>query len=194
MSHDLEVSSLTQTSALNATRPNVDSTMVLDMYGNELLHFLQQQVRCLQTAADLRQEACLRYRRAAKSAPIEHGRAYLYRIARNLVTDWRRQRRREAQLFVEDAKVAEIPSPAPAPERLLMAREDLQALRVALAELPSTSRHALLWYRLEGVTLREIGKRLGVSESMAGRYVAKALEHCQQKLARGGPGQIVSRK
>ncbi|WP_416637191.1 sigma factor-like helix-turn-helix DNA-binding protein [Pseudomonas sp. OHS18] len=60
--------------------------------------------------------------------------------------------------------------------------QQLDRLQGILEDLPAHLRQALLWNRLEGLTQKEIGQRLGVSESMAGRYILKALEHCQQKM------------
>ncbi len=34
----------------------------------------------------------------------------------------------------------------------------------------------------EGMPLKEIAERLGVSQSMVKRYLAKALSYCQQRL------------
>jgi RNA polymerase sigma factor (sigma-70 family) len=158
---------------LGAFRENAD----------ELLGFLTSELRCPEQAAELRQEVYLRLRRAEPREPIGNLRAYLYRIARNLVTDRRRRGKLEASLF--DAVANEnLVCPAPSPETILAGQQELGQLRAALAELPAHLRKALLWYRLDGLSLRAVGLRLGVSESMASRYVATALEHCQTRLCR----------
>ncbi len=40
----------------------------------------------------------------------------------------------------------------------------------------------LVMYRCEGMTLMEIGERLGVSHVMARKYLVKAIAYCDQRL------------
>jgi len=175
-----------------AVDPSADDSLS-EAYGrhsDELLSFLRRNVRCPHQAADLRQEVYLRFRQVPRLERIGDVRAYLYRIARNLIIDQRRQRKVERALFDSstDAREQELSSTvsAPATEAVAAGLSDVAQLQAALAELPAAHRNALLWYRLHGLTLRQIGDRLGVSESMAGRYVNKALEHCQDRLGRPG--------
>ncbi|MEJ0037923.1 MAG: sigma-70 family RNA polymerase sigma factor [Gammaproteobacteria bacterium] len=154
-------------------------------HADELLGFLRRRVKSSHDAADLRQEVYLRLYQVRKTGQVGSLRAYLYRIARNLLVDVRRQQTVERRLFDTDAAAAANESvlcPEPGPEAVATGAEELELLRGALAELQPALRDALLWYRLEGLTLREIGARLGVSESMASRYVNKALAHCELRL------------
>ncbi|WP_437882555.1 RNA polymerase sigma factor [Pseudomonas sp. LRF_L74] len=147
-------------------------------HSGELLRFLVRQVKCSELAADLRQETWLRFNRRG-ATEIGNLRAFLYRIARNLVIDHRRQQdARPSQEIVSDELVSEQPDP----ERAASGSESLMRLREVLQALPPHLRQALLWNRLDGLTQREIGERLGVSERMAGRYILQALEHCQQHM------------
>ncbi|BAN48157.1 RNA polymerase sigma factor [Metapseudomonas resinovorans] len=148
-------------------------------HSGELLRFLTRQVKCAELAADLRQETWLRLRRREPGEEIGNLRAFLYRIARNLIIDHRRQQ--DARPAQEEISV-ELPSEQPGPERVASDAQRLEQLQDILQELPPHLRQALLWNRLEGLTQREIGERLGVSESMAGRYILKALERCQQLM------------
>lgn len=102
-------------------------------------------------------------------------RALLYRIARNLIIDHRRQQDARPQQELADAEYACV---QPGPEQAASGSERLAQLQVVMQGLPLHLRQALLWNRLDGLTQREIGERLGVSESMAGRYILKALEYC----------------
>lgn len=155
-------------------------------HADELLGFLIGQTRGSEDAHDLRQEVFLRLSRVAASDSIRDVRAYSFRIARNLAVDYHRRRRAEASLF--DGKCADwdAPSSTATPDIELCGRQDLEQLRIAVAELAPRLRQALLWARLDGLKLAEIGRRLGVSESMAGRYVAQALAHCQSRLSDEG--------
>ncbi len=148
-------------------------------HSGELLRFLTRQVKCSELAADLRQETWLRFRRREAGEEIGNLRAFLYRIARNLIIDHRRQQdSRPAQEEISP----ELASEQPDPERVASDSQRLERLQTILQGLPEHLRQALLWNRLDGLTQKEIGERLGVSESMAGRYILKALEHCQQHM------------
>lgn len=150
-----------------------------ESHSAELLRFLTRRVKCAELAADLRQETWLRFRRRESGEEIGNLRAFLYRIARNLIIDHHRQQ--EARP-VEEEISPELVSTQPGPERAASDAERLEQLQRVVQGLPPHLRQALLWNRLDGMTQREIGQRLGVSESMAGRYILKALEHCQQQM------------
>lgn len=144
----------------------------------ELLRFFTRQTRCSELAADLRQETWLRLQ-GRRTEEIGNVRAFLYRIARNLLIDHHRQQQTRPQSApLDDALESELPDP----ERAIEDSRRLARLQLLMHELPEHLRQALLWNRLDGLTQREIGKRLGVSESMAGRYILKALEYCQERM------------
>ena len=106
-------------------------------------------------------------------------RAFLYRVARNLLIDHHRQQLVRPQSAPIDET---LESDVPEPERATEDSRRLARLQGLMQELPEHLRQALLWNRLDGLTQREIGERLGVSESMAGRYILKALEYCQERM------------
>lgn len=147
-------------------------------HAGELLRFFTRQVKCSELAADLRQETWLRFQRRGDNE-VGNLRAFLYRIARNLIIDHLRQQ--QARPVQEDVSV-ELASEQPGPEQIVGDGQQLGRLQGILEDLPPHLCQALLWNRLDGLTQKEIGQRLGVSESMAGRYILKALEHCQQKM------------
>ncbi len=148
-----------------------------------MLNFLKRRVGCPDEAADLSQGALLR---VASDGPdqVHNVRSYLFQVARNLVVDRSRARRRE-DVWAEPQAVGQIACEAPGPDRCAESASELEALRRAVAQLPERQRLALLWTRLDGLTLKQVGERLGVSESMAGRYVTRALARCQEMLDAG---------
>ncbi|WP_233266397.1 RNA polymerase sigma factor [Cobetia sp. L2A1] len=150
----------------------------------ELTGFLTRQLASHELAEDMCHEVYLRLRMTGDWP--QNPRAWLYRIARNLIIDHHRHQSR-APVFEEmeddDERVAASHLD---PERCLARRQKLQVINDALAELPSHVRQALTWHRLEGLTKREIGERLSVSERMAGRYVQQAQQHCAGRLTAAG--------
>lgn len=151
-------------------------------HSEELLGFFRRRTGDAESAADLRQEVFVRLA-AAGPRPIEDLRAYLFSIARRCLVDRYRSRRHEISLDSQRADGRDTYAcDAPGPHRAAESANELTKLKLALAELNLPVRQALIWYQIEGLTLLEIGRRLGVSESMAARYVKQAMKHCQGRL------------
>jgi transmembrane sensor len=141
-------------------------------------------VACPNMAADIVQDLWLRAAGATPVEPIRNARAYLYGVARNLVTDRLRQERLRATAPLDDAVTAEIASTAPAADAVVGARQELRALDAAIHELSPKCREVFLLHRSEELSMREIALRLGISERTVEKHIAKALGHCRRRLDR----------
>ena len=151
-------------------------------HGRELEVYLSRRVRCAQTAADLTQEAFLRLAQQPAEAGAVNARAYLYRIARNLVIDHFRQEESRQTRPVPAEDLATLPDEAPPLERTAAARQRLDLLLRAVAELPPRTQEVFLLNRIEGLTHVEVARRLGISESSVQKHIARALDHAMQRL------------
>ena len=159
-----------------------DLDSLFRQHHRELRRFAHQGLRDRAAAADVVQDAFLRY--AAAPAPIRNPAAFLWQVVRNLLRDHERQRRRRG-LHLDIADHAETLADArPSAEAVLAHRQDFARLRAALAELPPDCRLALLLSRIEGLTHPQIARRLGISASMVTKHVIRALRHCTRRLAR----------
>ena len=90
--------------------------------------------------------------------PIDHVTAWLYRVARNRITDLFRTRRTES-LELEDL----LPSADGGPEAELARTLLLSALENAIAELPVEQRDIFIAHELEGRSFKEMSAATGVS-------------------------------
>jgi len=153
----------------------------------ELLRFLIARTGNPAEAEDLLQELWLRVRDAAPG-PVANGRAYLYRAAQNLVLDRLREaRRREARdRDWSDIQAETVPGDRvdPQPQALdtLIAREDVEALRAAIAHLPEGAGRAFRLHKLEGLPHAEVAARLGISRSGVEKHIAVAMAHLRRTL------------
>ena len=78
-------------------------------------------------------------------------------------------------------------SSAPDPAEEADVEQRLEAMERAL-EIHSPRAYAVLvMYRCEGLTLKQIGERLGVSNVMARKYLERAIKYCDQFLDRDPP-------
>lgn len=142
-----------------------------------LYRWLSRRLGCTSDAADLAHDAFLR---VMLKPPVFDGfdgaRAYLSRVARGLMVDlWRRRQIERAWL---EALAAQPDLEEPSAEQRVMVLEALYQVDAMLRQLPTKVARAFVLAQLHGLTYREIGERLGVSERMVKRYMAQAMLHC----------------
>jgi RNA polymerase sigma-70 factor (ECF subfamily) len=129
------------------------------------------------------------YARALATVPaknIASPRGFLLRIASTVLVDrWRRDRVRERHNHVALAEASEPEDGGTgSPERALAARQQLALVEAALLELDPLPRQIFLLARLEGLSHRDIGKRLGLEPVQVSRQVERAMAHLARRLAR----------
>ena len=90
--------------------------------------------------------------------PIDHVTGWLYRVARNRITDLFRARTPEP-LLLEDL----LPSPDAGPEAEYARTVLLDALEQAIAELPAEQRDVFIAHEIEGRSFKEMAAATGVS-------------------------------
>jgi RNA polymerase sigma factor (sigma-70 family) len=136
-------------------------------------------------ADDVVQEAWIRLRGLDPAARLDEPAAYVRTVIRNLALDYRRLRDREQGRSGGGLDgIADVPADIPGADVAVDARRELQQVLLALAELPDRVGLAVRLHRLEGLKLREIAERLGVSTATAHALVAQGLLHCARRLAR----------
>jgi RNA polymerase sigma factor (sigma-70 family) len=128
-------------------------------------------------AEDVVQDTWLRLREGADPATWREPRAVLFTTAANLAIDAQRRDGRAARLAEAVAGEA-ASSAAPGPDRLLEGRARVERLAAALDSVPPACRDAFLMNRLEGLTHRQIARRLGVSTKTVQRCIERALLAC----------------
>ena len=162
------------------------------LYWNEelskdLLSFFTGRIKCQEAAADLAQETFLRFHQFIQTAPPNNARALAFSIAVNLATDYQRKIKVRQKVMVdEEHESCRLPNEQTiadtGPERIVMARQQLQVISAALAELPVDCRNAFMMQSVEGLTQAQIASRLGVSQVKVYRLLINAMSHCQLRL------------
>lgn len=151
----------------------------------DLQRFLANRLKCAEAAADLTHETYLRLYQRGTDNPPDNARALAFHIAMNLAVDYQRK------LAVRDRHTADeafdvisetTPSNSANPERILQSQQRIAQLQLALAELPLDCRTVFLLHGMEGLKYAEIAERMGISVSMVGRHLTRALAHCSQRL------------
>jgi RNA polymerase sigma factor (sigma-70 family) len=122
--------------------------------------------------------------------PIEHVTGWLFRVARNRITDLFRRKRPESS---GDAAVADegderlpweemLPSPEAGPEALYARNVLLDELEAALDELPEGQREVFVSHELEGRSFKEMAAETGVSVNTLLSRKRYAVLHLRERL------------
>lgn len=144
---------------------------------NALARYFQRRVHDASEVEDLIQEVFLRIVRRGASGELEQLEGYVFKTAASVLTD--RERRRKVRQagrhvpFEPEIHAGETPGP----ERTLIGVETLEAIGVALLELPERTRRVFILRRMEGLSIPEIARRLGVSASAVEKHMLKAVRH-----------------
>jgi len=138
---------------------------------------------------DLLQEIFLRLLRVKDHEAIRNPQAYLITIAGHVIhqhlleeegrpetLDPLRHAEQDPVTSADDADLALDPA-----EQLEIA-ERIERVRRELTEISPRAYATLIMYRCEGMTLTEIGERLGVSHVMVRKYLSRAIAYCDQRL------------
>lgn len=154
-----------------------------DEYHLRLLSFLRANLRAESDAEDISQEVYLRLLRIPEERVVEHPRAYLLRVAANVINDWR-----AGQKLYETRPPEELER-APGPDdsgEQYDRKKRLERVDRALAGLPAHLRSAVVLKTRHGMTYGEIAGHLGVSERMVKRYIVKAYARLRERLNADG--------
>lgn len=124
--------------------------------------------------------------------PIDFVTGWLFRVARNRITDFFRKKRPGAfsdeMLEDEDGEMLDIgdmlPSPDAGPDALYLRGILLDELNVALADLPAEQREAFLAHEMEGRSFKELSAESGVSVNTLLSRKRYAVLHLRRRLQR----------
>src|SRR6266446_3183587 len=139
---------------------------------SRLRNFIRRRVPDPSDAEDIVQEVFYELVEANRLLmPIEHVTGWLFRVARNRITDLFRKKKPEtfsdAAVVDEDGEVLQIedllPSPDAGPEALYFRNVLLDELEFALDELPDEQREVFVAHELEGRSFKELSAESGVS-------------------------------
>ena len=125
--------------------------------------------------------------------PIEHVTGWLFRVARNRITDLFRKKRpesvRENDVPGKDEEDDELlrledllPSPDAGPEALYARNVLLDELELAIDELPQEQREVFVGHELEGRSFKEMAAETGVSVNTLLSRKRYAVLHLRERL------------
>ena len=161
---------------------------------SRLANFIRKRVPNPADAEDLLQEVLFELVQAHRLLmPIETVTGWLFRVARNRITDLFRKKKPE--LFADSALEDDegellqiedlLPSPDAGPEALYFRQVLLNELSAAIAELPEDQRAVFVAHELEGRSFKDLAAQTGVNINTLlarKRYAVLHLRHRLQSI------------
>ena len=163
----------------------------IDRDKTRLRNFIRRRVADPSDAEDILQEVFYELVEAYRlMKPIEQVGAWLFRVARNRITDLFRKRKPEAS--TNDPVVAEegelltledlLPSREAGPEAAYARTVLLAELEDALEELPEEQREVFLAHEIEGRSFKELAAETGLSVNTLLSRKHYAVTHLRERL------------
>lgn len=164
---------------------------VVSKQGSRLRNFIRRRVPNDADAEDLLQEVFYELVEANRLLmPIEYVTGWLFRVARNRITDLFRKKKPET---FSDTAVADengellsiedlLPSADAGPEAAYLRNEMLEELELALAELPEEQRSVFMAHEIQGRSFKELSRETGVSINTLLSRKRYAVLHLRERL------------
>ncbi|RCW72902.1 RNA polymerase sigma-70 factor (ECF subfamily) [Pseudorhodoferax soli] len=127
-------------------------------------------------AADLAHDTFVRMLAGQHPPTIAQPRAYLTRIAQNLLANWCQRQALERAYLQALAAMPEALSPSP--EQRLLILQTLHEVDAMLDALKPQARRAFLLSQIDGLKYEDIARELGVSLVTVKRYMQQGFRGC----------------
>lgn len=159
--------------------PEPDPEPVIDLgafdrrFRRALIAFFTRRTGDHAEAEDMTQEVFVRLARGG-GQDMRSADAYVFQVAANLVRD----RGRKLAVRQDGADIVRAADQARGEpldaERILIGKDNLQAVVAVLRDLNPKTRDILLLNRLDGLSHNELARMFGISTSMVGKHIYKA--------------------
>lgn len=167
---------------------------LVERYQQALVGFFFRNTRDIQLAEDLAQETLLKvYNQSWDYLPLGRFRAWMYRIARNLLIDDVRRRSNDALVRAvkgrpdeEEDVLAGVAGTFIGPADAAHHRELAALVSDFLTEVPEDQRNTFLLYHVEEMSLPEVAESMGIPLATCKSRLRLAREKLADKLRRRG--------
>jgi len=144
--------------------------------------FISRLIRKPQDIDDIAQETFVRAFLAEQKGAIQHPKAYLYRIARNLTFEILSKKSNKLTSYIEDSSDYSLLDSGEDIEGIVIVREKLDRVKVAIAEMPPQCQRVFIMHKVYGFKYKEISQQLGISVSTVEKHIMTGLKKCRQSV------------
>lgn len=167
---------------MSAIESNAAATELFELHHEPLRRYLARYTGDADVAADIAQEAFVRFLEHAPAADTAG--PWLFRVATNLARDHGRTQSRQWRLVMQGRAMLAHSDPPAAPDQAVSRSNARQRVAEAFNALSEKERMALLM-REEGYAHREIAEALGTTTGSIGTLMARALRKAAARLRKG---------
>jgi len=161
----------------------------INQYGRQLFGFIRDRVATNEDAEDILQDVWYQYSNLPEAEVIESVSGWLYRVARNRITDlFRKKKTERLEDFTLQSDDGEINfrdillQESFTPEDEFFKKMFWDELMAALDELPENQRQTFILHELEDITLQEIADRSGENIKTVISRKGYAIRHLRKRL------------
>jgi RNA polymerase sigma factor (sigma-70 family) len=160
-------------------------------YGKSLLSFIRRRVNNDADAEDILQDVWYQFSSVINSEPIEQTSAWLYRVARNKITD---KHKKKTETLLDDMLATDedeedadnfksiLFAETSTPETEYLRNLFWDELFLALDELPEEQKQVFIWHELDDVPFEEIAIRTGQNINTLVSRKRYAVLHLRKRL------------
>lgn len=135
---------------------------------------------------DIAQAAFEKVLAHGQPAKISNLKAFLWSTARNLLRNELRSKGVRDRYAIDIEQIYfHSKGDDLTPERVIVARQQLKVINTALRLMPEKRRTALILHRIDGLSIAEVGRRIGISRTAAAKHVARAMDDIDALLTDG---------
>jgi RNA polymerase sigma factor (sigma-70 family) len=117
---------------------------------------------------------------------ILHPRAYLFQVARSVISKHVRRARVVSIHAVEDLTQFQHADESPSPEQVTIDRDELGRLARAISAMPNKTQQAFILRRVDGLSQREIASHMAISENTVEKHISRGLRFLMDWFGHGG--------
>lgn len=171
---------------------NSNTLQAIKAYGKNVLSFIRKRVKTDADAEDILQDVWCQFSALVNSGPIEQTGAWLYKVAKNKITDKYRKR---SETLLDDLFFAEedednedtdyqsiLLAEATTPETEYLRNLFWEQLFMALDELPEEQKQVFIWQELDDIPFQEIAEKTGENVQTLVSRKRYAVLHLRKRL------------
>jgi RNA polymerase sigma-70 factor (ECF subfamily) len=148
----------------------------------KLTCYLMRKTGNKEDAEDIVQECFYRLQSKHNLYQTDNAKAYLYKVANNLLIDSYRNKIRTSSKTRHFLDQAFVEDPLSSPDRVLSSKEELRHVGQAIVHLPEKCQQAFILSRFYGYNYEQVASHMDISIKTVEKHISRALKTCQQSL------------
>jgi len=150
-------------------------------YYKEIFSYVKKSVFDRELALDITQETFSRAIKKATTSIIKNERAFLYRVAKNVMVDEFRTNSKVSEVIYDEEIHIEITDTV---ESSVIEEEEQKELMREIDNLPIKRRQVFVLHIIEGYSRKEIATIMGLSLSTIDKHISRASDQIKNNISK----------